>query len=114
MYAACFEISGWTGKQLYLFSGNKLQDVADELMKVQDLNCLLNMGWMSEHNENGFKSLEWLGKFMNRYNTEKLYCDDIVSFNVQLSAGSIKCLEMLKSKNAINVLQEKYPDAFVY
>ena len=111
MYAACFTLSGWAGYQQYIFSGRKLMDLMDAFNDVQDLVCL-DMMAHEEENENA-DEVEKLHDIAHRYYNREVRAKDIEAIDIHLSVGIIKCDELVRGKDAVEKLKEKYPDAII-
>ena len=112
MYTASFQISGWAGPQVYILSGETLQDVAEALNNVQDLSCLVMMGQM-ERKKKDAAALKKLSAFLDKYYAGSIQEEDLKTFDIKLSVGSFKCLDLLQSENAVDELKKEYPDAIV-
>ena len=92
MYAACFQVSGWAGAQSFLFSGDTLKEVVDGLNGIQDLFFLGLMSRMDGEAAAG--ELTKLETFTERYQSDILTEEDVANFAVELSIGSIRCVEL--------------------
>ena len=114
MFAACFSISGWAGPQKYIFYGNNLIELVNQLNDVQDLACLTRMGRQFESdNSDAMKELDRLDEFITRYYNDELDASDIETFDIGLSVGIMKCIEFDGTKGALKRMKEKYPNAIV-
>ena len=111
MYAACFTLSGWAGYQKYILSGDKLMDVMDAFNDVQDLVCLDMMAHEEEGENPG--EVEKLHVIAHRYYNREVRAKDIQAIDIHLSVGIIKCDELIRGKDAVEKLKEKYPEAIV-
>ena len=111
MYAACFSIAGWAGPQLYIFSGETLMDVADKFNDVQDVSCLAMMA--QQMCEEDPETIDKLLHYAGRYQRGCIQKKDLEDYEVNLSVGTMKCLKMLKGKNAAAQLAKEYPEAIV-
>ena len=109
MYAACFQVSGWAGAQSFLFSGDTLKEVVDGLNGIQDLFFLGLMSRMDGEAAAG--ELTKLETFTERYQSDILTEEDVANFAVELSIGSIRCVELRSGEDALEKLAGKYPEA---
>ena len=109
MYAACFQVSGWAGAQSFLFSGDTLKEVVDGLNGIQDLFFLGLMSRMDGEAAAG--ELTKLETFTERYQSDILTEEDVADFAVELSIGSIRCVELCCGEDALEKLAGKYPEA---
>jgi hypothetical protein len=79
---------GWIEED---FQGDTPEDIVREVEKVQDLDCLLRMGY-EEEGKRGRKELDKLAAFLEKYRSGKLTGKDLAALEINLSIGSIKCL----------------------
>ncbi len=86
---ATIEIKGIASEK-HTYESYDIDGVVNQLMADQDLYCLLNMGQRFDEN---VSSLE---EFMNLYESGKLTNEDIKNMNIQLSIGTIKCINFKK------------------
>ncbi len=111
MYAALFEIKGWMGVHKYIFEGKDATELIAEFEKIQDLSCLANMGRFEEK-KNGQRQIKTLEDFLDKYYDGNLTIDDIKDFNVKLSIGYMKCLEIADNDMAISKMKKDNPEAW--
>ena len=84
---------GWIEED---FQGETPEDIVREVGKVQDLDCLLRMGY-EEEGKRGRKELDKLAAFLEKYRSRTLATDDIKNLDINLSIGSIRCLDFSES-----------------
>ena len=84
--AAIIEL-GWI-KQC--FEANDPCGIIRKVEKVQDFDCLLEMGRMEE-DEAGQKELDKLEVFLDKYHHKMLTMEDIKALNIHLSIADIIC-----------------------
>lgn len=84
---ATIEFSGMI-HMMKTFDGDSPKDIIDQLQRVQDLDCLIRMGPMY-----GDDTTE-LRYFMDKYYDGTLSWDDVEKFNIELSVGSFKCIDL--------------------
>lgn len=86
-------------------------DVMDRYNDVQDIMCLAGMAMQEEDGDD--PNVRNLAKFAENYSSGKIRGKDIESFDVHLSAGFMKCNELIRGKDAVEKLKAKYPDAII-
>ena len=111
MYAACFSIAGWAGLQEYICSGEKLMDIADKFNNIQDITCLAMMA--QQMGAEDPETIDKLLHFVERYEKGRIQSKDLEHFDVSLSVGSMKCLNLCKGKEAVRQLIKEHPSAIV-
>ena len=111
MYAACFRIAGWAGPQEYIFSGEKLMDIANKFNDIQDITCLALMA--QQIGAEDPEMIDKLLRFVERYEKGRIQSKDLESFDIGLSVGSMKCLKLCKGNGAVAQLIREYPEAIV-
>ena len=85
-YAAKIQI-GWIDEW---FDGDTPVEIMEKVEKVQDFDCLLDMGYSME-GKKGKKELDKLNRFLEKYRNKALTIDDIKNLSINLSIGMIKC-----------------------
>lgn len=110
MYAALFETRSWLGTMHFITTGDTATKLLFEFQKTQDLRCLLQMG-RKEEKKKGQKELDKLQALLSKYYNEELTIEDLLTLDVSLSIGIIKCLCVEDGENAVAEIKAKYPDA---
>ena len=110
MYAALFELDSWMGKNQHILEGESASDLLSEFEEVQSLTCLAQMGRMQE-DANGQKELDKLDVILGKHFNGELTVEDLLTLDITLKIGSIKCVEVLEGATAIEELRSKYPKA---
>ena len=110
MYAALFELNSWMGKNQHIFEGQSASDLLSEFEEVQSLTCLAQMDRMQE-DANGQKELDKLDVILGKHFNGELTVEDLLTLDITLKIGSIKCAEVLEGATAIEELRSKYPKA---
>ena len=110
MYAAVFEMTGWMGKQQYIFRGDSASDLLSKFERVQDLGCLVRMGRFQE-NKKGQKELDKLEAVLDKYYDGSLEPDDLLELDISISLGTIKCACVEEGDDAVDKLKAQYPTA---
>ena len=94
-----------TGGETYvciMFSGIRLNGIQD----------LFFLGLMSRMDgEAAAGELTKLETFTERYQSDILTEEDVANFAVELSIGSIRCVELRSGEDALEKLAGKYPEA---
>ncbi len=111
MYTACFSIAGWADPQTYIFSGEKLMDIARKFNDVQDITCLAMMA--QQMGAEDPDTLDKLLDYAERYQSGKIREKDMEDFDINLSIGSMKCLELGKGQDTAERMTKEYPKAIV-
>ena len=112
MLAACITLSGWAGREEYVFTGETPMEIALKINEVQDILCLAGMAPSMEKKKNK-KNVEKLQEFAERYLDEAINREDIEKLDINLSIGDIKCNEIIEGDSAEEQLKAKYPNATV-
>ena len=112
MYAAIFEITGWAGTEEYIFCGKDAQEIMAGFERVQDLDCLLEMGYANE-DEEGRCQLDKLAATVEKYHRGELEPDDLRALKCGLSIGWIRCTSVAEDDAAIDALTAAHPKAWV-
>lgn len=110
MYAALFEMTSWMGCQQHIFQGESASDLLSEFERVQSLDCLVRMGRYQE-NQNGQKELDKLEAILDKHYDGSLTTDDLLTLDVSISLGTIKCVCVEAGDDAVDKLKEQYPRA---
>lgn len=112
MYAALFEMSSWMGPEQYIVKGDSASALLHEFEDIQNLSCLVMMG-RSEENAKGQKMLDKLEEILNMRASGELTNETLLSLDIKISIGTIKCAEIAEGENAVEQLKAKYPKARV-
>lgn len=110
MYAALFEMGSWMGPEQHIVHGNSAADLLYGFEEVQHLSCLVRMG-RGRENAEGQKMLDKLEWILDKRDAGILTNEDLLTLDIKLSVGSIKCVEIIEGDNAVEQLKEKYPHA---
>lgn len=110
MFAALFEMTSWMGCQQYIFKGNTASNLLSEFERVQDLGCLVRMG-RSQENKKGQKELDKLEAILEKYYDGSLTTDDLLTLDIAISLGTIKCVCIEEGDDAAEKLKKQYPGA---
>lgn len=110
MYAALFEMASWMGCYQYILEGNSASDLLSEFEQVQDLGCLIRMG-RSQESKKGQKELDKLEAILNKYYDGSLTADDLLTIDIAISLGTIKCVCIEEGDDAVETLKAQYPSA---
>jgi len=81
-----------------------------EIEKVQDLNCLYNMGMSMENTKKGKEGLKRLGKFLDRFHENEFTVEDYKLIDMDLSCGSFHITDVASGEEAVEELKKKYPN----
>lgn len=93
-YKATFEI-GWLNETI---EGDSPEAIIEKLEEIQDLDCLLRMGY-EEEGRKGRKELDKLAEFLKKYRNGDLVIEDIERLNISLSIGDLRCKEITEVEN---------------
>jgi len=105
-YAAVIKI----GYGNYIIQGDDAVELFNNIYKFQDLDCLIRMG--NEHGDEVDIVQLYTLEYMNlKVEEETLVIEDIKKLNLELSIGSLVCVELIEGENSFNELVEKYPNA---
>ena len=110
MYAALFEMNSWMGLAQYIICGSSAAELLKGFEKIQNLRCLVRMG-RSEEGAKGKKMLDKLEGILNKRDNGDLTNADLLTLNIKISIGTIKCVEIVEGENAADRLKAKYPNA---
>lgn len=110
MFAALFEMTSWMGCQQYIFAGNTASDLLSEFERVQDLGCLVRMG-RGQESKKGQKELDKLEAILEKYYDGSLTADDLLTLDIAISLGTIKCVCIEEGGDAVEKLKAQYPGA---
>ena len=82
MYEAKFALGGWAGAAEHVIQGKTLNEIVSKFMKIQDLECLANMGRMmgGPGDEEG---LDKLDAFLDKYYRESLKLKDLQNLELE-------------------------------
>jgi hypothetical protein len=112
MYAALFEMSSWLGPEQHIVRGGSAADLLSGFEEVQSLSCLVRMGRGREDAE-GQKMLIYLEDILFKRDSGTLTNEDLLAFDIKISLGTIKCVEIIEGDSALEQLKEKHPQARV-
>ena len=93
MYVATFRTDNGYVEHEYTIEGSSLEKIVSRFQAVQDLDCLVRMGRLMGDTDDE-KALDGLENFLIKFYAGKLNLEDLRDFEVNLSAGSIKCLKV--------------------
>ena len=110
MYVALFEMSSWMGLEQHIVCGNSASDLLYEFEEIQHLGCLVRMGRCEEDAE-GQKMLDKLEEILNKRDNGDLTNEDLLTLDIKISLGTIKCVEIVKGAKSVQQLKDKYPNA---
>lgn len=110
MYAALFEMTSWMGCQQYIFDGGSVSALLSKFERVQDLSCLVQMG-RSQESQKGQKELDKLETILDKYYDGSLTADDLLTLDIGISLGTIKCVCIEEGDDAVDKLRAQYPKA---
>lgn len=110
MYAALFEMSSWMGLDQHIVCGSSAADLLYEFEEVQSLSCLVRMG-RSEEGPEGQKMLDKLEEILRKRSNGDLTNEDLLTLDIEISLGTIKCVEIAEGADADEQLKAKYPQA---
>ena len=110
MYAALFELTSWMSPEQHIIEGGSAAALLDGFESVQSLSCLVRMGRNYEDAE-GQRMLDKLEAILDqRYNGD-LTNEDLLTLDIKISLGTIKCVEIIEGYDASEKLKAKYPNA---
>ena len=110
MYVALFEMSSWMGPEQHIVRGSSAAELLYEFEEIQHLGCLVRMG-RSEEGAEGQKMLDKLEEILNKRDNGDLTNEDLLTLDIKISLGTIKCVEIAEGDNAAEQLKAKYPNA---
>lgn len=110
MYAALFEMTSWMGNRQYIFKGNSATVLLSEFEAIQDLGCLVRMG-RGQEDTKGQKELDKLEAILDKYYDGTLTPDDLLTLDISISLGTIKCVCIEEGADAADKLKAQYPTA---
>ena len=110
MYAALFEMTSWFGLEQFVFTGGSAAELLTEFEEIQSLGCLVRMGRERE-NAKGQKMLDKLEDILNKRESGVLTNEDLLTLDIDISLGTIKCVEIAEGDDAVEQLKAKYPKA---
>lgn len=110
MYAAVFEMSSWMGPEQHIVRGSSAAELLYEFEEIQHLGCLVRMG-RSEEGAEGQKMLDKLEEILNKRDSGDLTNEDLLTLDIKISLGTIKCVEIAEGDAAAEQLKVKYPNA---
>ena len=110
MFAALFEMTSWMGCHQYIFDGDNASDLLSKFERVQDLGCLVRMG-RGQENKKGQKELDKLEAILDKYYDGSLTTDDLLSLDITISLGTIKCVCIEEGDDAVEKLKAQFPNA---
>lgn len=109
MYAALFETRSWLGTLHFITTGDTASKLLSEFEKEQDLRCLVEIG-RKEEKKKGQKELDKLENLLHKHYRGNLTIEDLLTLDISLSIGIIKCLCVEEGENAVAEIKAKYPD----
>jgi hypothetical protein len=110
MYVALFEMSSWMGPEQHIVRGSSAAELLYEFEEIQHLGCLVRMG-RSEEGAEGQKMLDKLEEILYKRDSGDLTNEDLLTLDIKISLGTIKCVEIAEGDNAAEQLKAKYPNA---
>lgn len=110
MYAAVFEMSSWMGLEKHILKGQTASDLLDEFENIQSLSCLVRMGKSQERGA-ARKALEKVEEILEKSYDGSLTPEELLTLDIKISLGTIKCVEILEGDDAFEKLKAAYPDA---
>ena len=111
MKAALFEMESWLGNEQYIFEGDTASEMLSKFENVQDLGCLARMGRRQEHSAEGKKAIDDLEVLLDKHYAGVLTDDDLLSLDIKISIGAIKCSAIVEGEDAIADLRTAHPKA---
>ena len=108
MYAAVFEMKSWMGTERHVFTGKNAIELLDQFNEVQSLDCLVRMGYSRERSKEGKASIEKLEVLLDKRDFGKLTIEDLLTLDINISLGTIKCLKVVEGDEEIAKLKEEY------
>ena len=110
-YAALFEIvSDYEGTTHFFFKGPTAKKIIQKFDAVQNIPCLIEQGRDAEDPQ-GQEVLDQLEAFYQKYLSGSVTFEDLQTFHVSLSIGSIRCACIAAGDEEIADLQSRYPKA---
>lgn len=111
MYAALFEMTSWMGTEQHIFTGNSASEMLSKFEDVQSLDCLVRMGRREERSAAGKKAINDLESLLDKHYSGALTNEDLLSLDIKISLGTIKCVVILEGDDAADKLKAEYPKA---
>ena len=111
MYAALFEMERRLGTEQYIFTGNSASELLSKFEEVQSLECLAEMGKRQERSATGKKAIMLLEELLDKHLSGTMTIEDLLSLDIKISLGSIKCIKILEGDDAKDKLKLEYPKA---
>ena len=111
MKAALFEMESWLGNEEYIFEGDSASEMLSKFENVQDLGCLVRMGRREERSAAGKKAINDLEALLDKHYAGELTDADLLSLDIKISIGAIKCLAIVEGEDAIADLRSAHPKA---
>ena len=111
MKAALFEMESWMGTEEYIFEGASASEMLSKFENVQDLGCLVRMGSREERSAAGKKAIRDLEALLDKHYSGELTDADLLSLDIKISIGAIKCSAIVEGEEAIADLRTAHPKA---
>lgn len=106
-YAAVIQVKNWMVELNYLVKGNSVNDLFYNIYRFQDLDCLLRLGEICGEKEDTIGLIK-LNKLIEKNMLKNLKLDDVISLDINLSIGKLKCIDFVEDINAEEILKSKY------
>jgi hypothetical protein len=110
MYAALLEMSSWMGCEQFIVCGEDAAELLSGFEEKQSLSCLVAMG-RSQEKATGQKALDAIEALLIKRNAGTLTIDELLSLDVTISLGGIKCACVEEGEDAGVKVRKKYPKA---
>ena len=105
MKAAFIEMDVWMGHMQYIFTGEDASEILIKFNQVQDLSCLVNMGFCQE-GPAGQAGLDKIEELIDKHYDGELTMQDFKDFDVRLSIGSMYCTAIAETYEEIEELKK--------
>ena len=93
MMKATIEFSGMV-HMVKTFEGDHPETIIAQLERLQDLECLVRMGPMFGDDVSSLEEL------LRKHHNGKLAWNDIKNMNIELSVGTIKCIDFQEEQES--------------
>jgi hypothetical protein len=103
---ALFELDAWVGTYNYLFEGEDVESIVEQLLDKNNLYCISNMG-RSMGTESDQAELDKISEFLDKYGSGDLTWDDLKNFEFHISTGSHRCIGMASEPDEVERLKEQ-------
>ena len=98
------------GPSQHIVKGDNASDLLNEFEEIQSLSCLVKMGRSRERGE-GQKMIDILEDLLSKRDNGDLTNEDLLTLDIKISLGTIKCVEIVEGADAAEQLKAKYPNA---